>query len=342
MKAPAMPTVSVVMPVYNVERYLAAAIDSVLAQTFTDLELILVDDGSTDGSSALCAAYTDPRVRVIRQANRGLPGARNTGIRAATGAYIAILDSDDLWHPEKLARHVAHLQARPEVGVSYCASELIDGEGRCMGLHQRPKLTGIRPEDVLCRNPVGNGSVPVFRREALAAIAFTSDRNGVPETHYFDESFRYCEDIECWMRIAVTTPWRFEGVADCLTRYRVVSGGLSANTERMYEFWRKMRDKVATYAPGLVERFGKRAEGYQLRYYARRAVKEGRLDSARGWLSAAFTLYPAMWWEEPKRTAVTTLAIVALGLLPARVAEAVMFRQRGPQAVSAAAAAART
>jgi len=126
-----MPTVSVVMPIYNVERFVASSIESVLAQTFTDFELILVDDGSTDSSPDICRQYRDPRIRIVSQANRGLPGARNTGIRNATGEFVAIIDSDDLWRPEKLARHVAHLRARPEVVrlKSPCHFELVEVAG---------------------------------------------------------------------------------------------------------------------------------------------------------------------------------------------------------------------
>jgi len=319
-----MPTVSVVMPVYNVEKYVAASIDSVLEQTFENFELILVDDGGTDRSMDICRSFNDPRVRIVSQANRGLPGARNTGIRQARGEFIAIIDSDDLWRPEKLVCHVAHLRSRPEVGVSYSASEFIDGEGKSLGLSMRPKLTDITAADIFCRNPIGNGSVPVFRREMLDAIAYTVEHCGSSELRYFDESFRYCEDIECWTRIALTTNWKFEGLPECLTRYRVVSGGLSANTTRMYEFWRKTRDKAASYAPDFVARYGQRAEGYQLRYYARRAVKEGEGPSALRLLGRALGMYPRMVVEEPARTAITIAAALAICLIPSRALQGTM------------------
>ena len=101
-----LPTVSVVIPLYQTERYIAETLQSVLAQTLADFEVIVVDDGSSDRGPAIARAVGDARVRVVRQNNRGLAGARNTGIRNARGRYIALLDADDLWEADKLARHV--------------------------------------------------------------------------------------------------------------------------------------------------------------------------------------------------------------------------------------------
>ena len=89
------PLISVVMPVFNVERYVAEAIGSVLAQSFADFELIIVDDGGKDRSMEICRSFGDPRIRIVSQANRGLAGARNSGILAARGEFVALLDSDD-------------------------------------------------------------------------------------------------------------------------------------------------------------------------------------------------------------------------------------------------------
>lgn len=311
-----MPTVSVIMPVYNVERYVERSIRSVLEQTFTDFELILVDDGGTDGSVAICWSFDDPRIRIHSQMNRGLAGARNAGIRVARGALIALLDSDDLWHPEKLARHVAHLATRPGVGISFSGSAMIDESDRPIGISMRPALRDLGPADIFCRNPVGNGSAPVIRRAVFDDIAFTVDRGGVAETSYFDETFRYGEDIECWMRMACATSWRFEGISGDLTLYRIVSGGLSANTDKMYEHWQRMFKKVSRMAPDLVAGHGHRARGYQLRYYARRGVRERQGRAALRCFAAAMASHPLMVVEEPKKTIETGLAALAVTLLP--------------------------
>lgn len=312
-----MTTASVIMPVYNVERYLAQSIESVLKQTFQDFELIIVDDGATDGSAAIYGAYDDPRIRVIKQKNRGLAGARNTGIRNAKGAFIGLLDSDDLWRPDKLEKHIAHLQSRPDVGVSYSASEFIDEHGESVKLFMRPRLNGIDAGYVLCRNPIGNGSAPVFRAEVFKNIGFAKDTPEGMETWYFDETFRYSEDIECWMRIAALTDWKFEGIGEALTLYRVVSGTLSANTEKMFEFWSRMLARVQDYAPELAKRYGNKARAYQIRYYARRAVQEKQSWKALSHLGQALVLHPAMIAEEPRRTLLTIGAVLLSAILPA-------------------------
>ena len=311
-----MPKVTVVMPVYNVEKYVARSIDSVLRQTHTDFELIIVDDGGNDRSLEICQSFNDSRIQIISQKNRGLAGARNTGIRNAKGRYIAFLDSDDLWHAEKLERHIRHLIANPNVGVSYSGSQLIDESDAPMGISMTPKLSQISTADIFCRNPVGNGSAPIFRREVFNRIAFSQSTNTKPEWVYFDETFRFGEDIECWMRIACNTKWKFEGIEGDLTLYRVVSGGLSANTTKMYEFWNKMYAKVESYAPEVTFKHGKRARAYQLRYYARRAVREGQGLKALAAVAKALSYAPIILVQEPKKTSVTIAAAILSIILP--------------------------
>ena len=311
-----MPKISVIMPVYNVEKFVARSIGSVLRQTYTDFELILVDDGGNDQSLAICQSFKDPRIRIISQINRGLAGARNTGIRNANGQYIALIDSDDLWHEEKLSRHIKHLDDNPTVGVSYSGSLFIDDNDASMGISMTPKLEDIDTAHIFCRNPVGNGSAPVIRREVFNNIAFSQMINGKIEWAYFDETFRFGEDIECWMRMTCNTNWKFEGIEGDLTLYRIVSGGLSANTTKMYEFWNKMYAKVETYAPEITVQHGNRARAYQLRYYARRAVREGQGLKALATVAKALAYAPIILIEEPKKTLVTLAAALMSIMLP--------------------------
>ena len=117
----ANPLISCIIPVFNGERYLGEALDSILAQTYRPIEIIVVDDGSTDGTGELVARYGD-RIRYFRQNNEGAPTARNAGLSAARGAFVAFLDSDDLWHPDKLERQMARFEARPELDL--CVTHL--------------------------------------------------------------------------------------------------------------------------------------------------------------------------------------------------------------------------
>jgi glycosyltransferase involved in cell wall biosynthesis len=307
-----MPRVSVVIPLYQTEAYIGEALASVLAQTFTDFEVIVIDDGSRDGGPETARACGDGRVRVITQENRGLAGARNSGIRHAGGELVALLDADDLWHPEKLARHVAHLDAEPGLDVSFSSSRLIDQDGHDIGLVQSPLGGRLEDRDFFCRNPVGNGSAPVLRRRALDRIEYFDRERG--RTCWFDESFRQSEDIECWMRLKAAG-CRFGHVDAPLTLYRVNNGGLSANVEAQLATWRRFRDNVATYAPDIVARHGARAEGYQLRYLARRAVRSVDRGQALGLIARALRVYPRALLEEPVRTGATLLAAIAKRVL---------------------------
>ena len=313
------PLVSVVIPAFNAAKFLTGSIPSVLAQTWTDFEVIVVNDGSTDTTVECVQSFEDPRVRLVTQANRGLAGARNGGIRAARGAYIAFLDADDLWHPQKLEHHVTHLRSQSDVGVSYSASALMDDEGRDLRLMQNPKLHGVTARDVFLRNPVGNGSAPVIRRQTLEDIAFAAPSGAEGEWWYFDERFRQSEDIECWLRIALSTPWRFEGLAKPLTRYRVNAGGLSAALDKQHSTWEAAVGKARAINPVFVAEHENAARAYQLRYLARRALSMG--ESKRGWqlLRQALQLHPGMWREEPARTAITLGAAIAMRCLPSYV-----------------------
>lgn len=312
-----MPRVSVVVPLYQTERYIAQALASVLAQSFRDFEVIVVDDGSSDRGPRIAAATGDARVRVVHQENRGLAGARNTGIRLAQGEFIALIDADDLWEASKLERHVAQLDAYPELDVSFSASRFIDEDGCDVGLVQSPLSRRLSDEDFFCRNPVGNGSSPVFRRRALDRIEFVDPALG--RSCWFDESFRQSEDIECWMRLKVAAGCRFGYVDEPLTRYRVNSTGLSANVSAQLASWRRFRDKVQSYAPDLVARCGARAEAYQLRYLARRAVRSDSRLAALRLTAAALVVYPSVMIEEPSRTLATLAAACAKAVLPSQL-----------------------
>ncbi len=305
-----MPRASIVVPAYNTLSTLPETVQSLRSQTFQDVEIIVVDDGSSDGTADWVRSQDDPRLRLVRQVNRGLAGARNGGIGAARGEYIGFCDGDDLWEPEKLERHVAFLDARPEVGLTYSGSVLVDEKGNSMGLFQKPKADRVSPRDVLLRNPIGNGSSPVFRRAALDDLAFRPA--GEARNWWFDETFRQSEDIECWMRLALTTNWHIAGITDPLTRYRIVSTSLSANLERQYESWCRVADRVAEFAPSFSKQNLPKARAYQLRYLARRAVSlgDGAMALRLSLRSLACSLHPAL--VEPVKTATTLGAAMVL------------------------------
>ncbi len=311
-----MKKVSVIIPVYGVEKYIAATVQSVLDQTYKNFEILIIDDASPDKTIEICQKFTDTRIKIIHQANRGLAGARNTGIRHAKGEYLAFLDGDDLWLPQKLERQIAHLENSPAVGVSFSRSAFIDEMGKPLGTYQMPKLKGITTPYLLCRNPVGNGSAPLIRKEVFEAIKFTDNLHGNVEDFYFDEHFRQSEDIECWIRISIQTDWQIEGISEALTLYRVNSGGLSANMLKQLDSWEKVIEKTRSYAPEVVTQWETLARAYQLRYLARRAVRLQDGSMAVELVNRALATNWRILLQEPRRTLISVAAAYFLWLLP--------------------------
>jgi glycosyltransferase involved in cell wall biosynthesis len=173
--------ISCVVPVHDGERYLGAAIDSILAQTHCPLEVIVVDNGSADASAAIARAFGDP-VRVIEQEDRGPPGGRNTGIRAARFPLLAFLDADDLFRPAKLERQLARLRARPELDVSLCTAENFWEPGLSAEQARYEQLGRTRATHAF--------GTMLARREVFARVGM------------IDESRIYGDQIDWFMRAA--------------------------------------------------------------------------------------------------------------------------------------------
>jgi glycosyltransferase involved in cell wall biosynthesis len=166
------PAVSVIMPIYNGERYLQEALDSVFAQTFCDYDVVCVDDGSTDRSLQLLEQYGS-RLMVVRQANAGQSAARNRGVHASTGRYLAFLDQDDRWYPHKLAQQVGLLETRNDVVLVYCNSDRMDFEGHVLQ-EGATKAEQPRAKESLLGRLIGEGLVlpssMLIRREMFERV----------------------------------------------------------------------------------------------------------------------------------------------------------------------------
>ena len=307
---------SVIIPLYNAERYISRTLQSVLSQTYKNIEIIIVDDESPDDSVKVCQQFTDPRIKIIHQKNRGLAGSRNTGIRNASGEYIAFMDADDIWLPEKLAKHIAHLENNPEVGVSFSRSAFIDENDKPLGIYQITKLRDITPLDILCRSPIGNGSAAVFKKAVFDDIKFQDNLYGYVEDYYFDDNFKLSEDIECWVRIAIQTNWKFAGLAEPLTRYRVHSQGLSTNLRVMLDTREDLFRKTASYAPEQMARWVKPARAYHYRYVARRAITINKGGVAFRLMYGSIKNYWRIIIEDFQRTFETIAAAFLLCIVP--------------------------
>lgn len=184
--------VSVVIPTYNRSAFLKEAVDSVLAQTAAADEVIVVDDGSTDETPAVLKAF-GPHVRSLRQENAGVSAARNAGIRAARGEWLAFLDSDDLWRPRKLEAQLAYLSARPEMRI--CQVEEI-------WIRNGKRLNPRKYH----RKPSGFCFPLLLDRCLVSPSAVMIHRDVLEEVGLFDETLPACEDYDLWLRIGCRWP----------------------------------------------------------------------------------------------------------------------------------------
>ena len=240
-----MTTLSVVIPAFNAETWLPAALESACRQTLADIEILVVDDGSIDRTSSVAMAHAarDARIRVIRRENGGVGAARNTAIRQARGKYIAPLDADDLWAPEKLAAQVACMEAGGEgMALSYCWSEKIDAHGERMTTSFPFEIEGRVLRPLVLRNFIGSGSVPMFRAAALDAVGLyleRSDQGGVQGCEDWDLSLRLAERYQVGL------------VRRCLVGYRQVPDCMSLNVDGMSRSYEVVMARAIERNPGL-------------------------------------------------------------------------------------------
>jgi glycosyltransferase involved in cell wall biosynthesis len=213
-------SVTVVIPSFNSGRFIREAVDSALAQTVMPMEVIVIDDGSTDNTTEIIAAYApDPRVRYIRQKNAGQSTARNNGIRAAQGEFIALLDADDRWKPDKLEKQLGKF-SDDSIGVVFSGSQVFDEHG----VRSENRADESSCADMLQSLITGTAFIPssvVVRKRCFDSCGL------------FDESLKKVEDREMWIRLAKR--YRFSCTSDCLVDYRLHASALNMQTDGMEE-----------------------------------------------------------------------------------------------------------
>lgn len=215
------PTVSVVMAVYNVAPYVADTLRSALGQTLTDIEVIVADDGSTDNTAEFAERAADHRTRVLRLPHRGPVPTLNRAIAEAKGRYLAILDGDDLWDRDKLARHVAVMDECPTSDLTFSLSRTIDEHGRDLGIVSRVWQGPLPFERLLVDNVVYSGSAVVLRLAVLRAVGG------------FDESLPAGYDHDLWLKIAQHRPGNVRCLPEILLSYRRRPGQISRDWRLM-------------------------------------------------------------------------------------------------------------
>lgn len=271
------PLVSVVIAAFNAAAFIEATCRSAMRQTWNALEIIVVDDGSTDGTDGLVAALaaTDPRIRLIRQPNLGVAAARNRAIAAATGEFIAPLDADDLWDPTKIARQVERLQeAGPSAGMAYCWWAWIDVHDRLLDRSPSWRIEGRALERLVEVNFTGSASVPLYRRSAL-------DQVGFYDPSLREKNSQGCEDWDLALRVA--EHHEVVVVPSMLVGYRRRGDSMSAGCDTMWRSQDEVLTALAARQPSLPPAAFQRSTGQFALHLAGVSFWSGDIVGACRW-----------------------------------------------------------
>lgn len=230
-----MPKISVVIPAYNAMAYLPEAVESALNQTFTDLEVIIINDGSSDHTDDWVLRQSDPRLILISQENAGKSAARNAGIARATGQYVAFLDADDYWEPTKLEKQIKYFEDNPGVGLVYTWAAIADENCQPTGRVMRPNAKGNVWKELVQDNILTCGSTPLVSKDCF-------EKAGL-----FSPDLPIAQDWDMWIRIAVH--YFFAVVKEPLVRYRRHDQNTSRNLEAMANSYKLIVERAFDAAP---------------------------------------------------------------------------------------------
>jgi len=275
-------SVSAVIPAYNAEAFITRAIDSVLRQTQRNVEIIVVDDGSTDSTIALVQGYGE-RVRLISQRNGGPARARNTGVGNSSGEYLAFLDADDWWDPIKIEQQISSLQTNPSVIASYTSLRLRYADGH----------TGIAPA---C-DPDKLWSALRICNPGIPPSCLMVTRKAFDEVGGFNVDQKGCEDWELWFRLRQIG--LFVLVPAPLTNYVVSTTGVSANADQMFHDFSKMLDRVLLNGLTGISRtaWRRKAISYQSFKAALTARTAQQRDKEMDYMIRSIFLWPSPFWQ---------------------------------------------
>lgn len=256
-----MPQVSVVIPAYNSMAYIPETLGSVLKQTLTDFEVLIINDGSTDHIVSWASQIADPRVKLICQENKGVSEARNTGIKQAQGEYIAFLDADDLWEPTKLEKQIQCFESKPEVGLVYTWTLWVDREGKSTATVTAAHTEGDVWEELLLGDVVGNGSSAVIRRSCFNNVGL------------FDPELSGTADCDMWARIAAH--YSLAVIKEILVYYRQHPSGMSRDYDKMAQNSRLTIEKKFVRVPFELLYLRPRAYGHAFLWLAWKIMSDG-------------------------------------------------------------------
>jgi glycosyltransferase involved in cell wall biosynthesis len=302
-----MPKVSVIIPAFNAMKFLDDMLQSIAAQTFQDYEVIIVNDGSSDGIKTWFTQISDPKVKLISQANQGAAVARNTGILQSQAEYIALLDADDLWEPTKLAKQVQILDQEPQIGLVYTWVALVDRQGNPTGKIRSDETEGDAWEKLIEHNVLECCSTPLIRRECFEKVGLFDSQ--------ISQGSCGSEDWDMWLRIAER--YAFRVVPEPLTQYRQHEDNGSKNWTIMEQDYARIVSKTFASAPPDRQHLQSRCAGFAYLRIAWKALQNsgGDCQAARHYRSKALSVYPAIRGSgEYRRFGIALFLVQTLGL----------------------------
>jgi glycosyltransferase involved in cell wall biosynthesis len=279
-----MPKVSVIVPAYNAMVYLPQTIDSVLSQTFTDFELLVINDGSSDQIIEWFSQVRDSRIKLISQENQGVANARNTGILSAKGEYIAFLDADDIWGKTKLEKQVSCLDKNPSAGLVYTWTQLIDATGNLLKFSVMHQEEGYIWKKIVIQDVVGSGSCAMVRATCFQQMGL------------FDQNVAIAADFDMWIRIAAV--YKFAVVKEYLVFYRQHLTNASKDRQQMIKIHAQVIEKNFKNIPMELLYLRKRAYANLYRYQSWIALENGDYQGAKLLFRHA-TLHNQIWYLFP-------------------------------------------
>jgi len=288
--------VSIIIPSYNCERYVSEAIESALAQTYKNIEIIVVDDGSTDNTESAVKPYVN-RVQYIKKSNGGPASARNIGIKHAKGEFLAFLDADDCWRPEKIEKQMSAMKRYPKVGMVACHQYVTNSEMQIIGEVKYPNYSkrSIFIKQMIVRNGAGGGSGCLIRGSSIKKVGL------------FDENLRGTEDWDMWLRIVMEYDIYF--VDEFLVKARLLNNSVSspANTAKMLHNELKLLDKIFGNRDYHFTAWqSRKSYGYRHFVAAKGFKVSGDLKAARQHILKSFSLFP---WHFCKLEALKVLVV---------------------------------
>jgi glycosyltransferase involved in cell wall biosynthesis len=311
-----MPLISVVIPVFNGERTIKETIESVLRQTFADFEIIIINDGCQDATVEIVSNIQDSRIQVYSYPNAGLAASRNRGINHASSEYIAFIDADDLWTPDKLEAQLNSLKANPDAAVAYSWTDYIDQSSQFLRRGSHITVNGDIYPHLLVIDFLENGSNPLIRKQAFVEVG------------NFDESLTAAEDWDLLLRLARRYP--FVCVPSPQILYRISGNSMSDHILRQESESLKVIERAFNQAPESLQYLKKQSLANLYKYLTYKAM-EVQPKSETGLTAARFLLQAVR--NDPSLLKAKVIGkvlfkISAMILLPSQLAQTAITKFR--------------